>query len=147
MKPKKTLLAILTDSHLFPIDDCIHRITYRVYEDEDGFEIVYRHSVSYCAPWATKEERKPRIEKLTVRASAALAEQLRMFKEMAVPLFPQGGNIAPDAGYLSMKLFAPLTTATFVWSFASAPNGYGGLDRTAKMIIDEIQKEMDHEEV
>lgn len=144
MKPTKTLLAILTDSHLFPIDDCNHRITYRVYESENGFEIVYRHSVSYCAPWATKEERKPRIEKLTVRASAALAEQLKMFKGMAVPLFPQGGNIAPDAGYLSMKMFAPITTATFVWSFASAPSEYGGLDRTAKMIIDEVQKEVEN---
>lgn len=142
MKPTKTLLAILTDSHLFPIDDCIHRITYRVYEDEDGFEIVYRHSVSYCAPWATKEERKPRIEKLTIKASDALAEQLRIFKEMAVPLFLRGGNIAPDAGSLSMKLFVPFATATFVWNYASAPNGYGGLDRTAKMIIDEVQNQI-----
>lgn len=73
MKPTKTLIAVLTDSWLFPIDDCDHRVTYRVYEDEDGFEIVYRHSVSYCAPWTTQEERKPRIEKLTVRASTALA--------------------------------------------------------------------------
>lgn len=142
MKPTKTLLAILTDSHLFPIDDCIHRITYRVYEDEDGFEIVYRHSVSYCAPWATEEERKPRIEKLTVRASAALAEQIRMLKGMAVPLFPQGGNIAPDTTPQSLKLFSPITTATFVWNYASAPSGYGGLDRIAEMIIDEVQKEI-----
>ena len=88
MKPPKTLLAILTDSRFLPVDDCTHRITYRVYETDDGFEIAYRHSVSYCAPWATKEERKPRVEKLTAKASAALTEQLKMFRGMAVPLFP-----------------------------------------------------------
>lgn len=142
MKPTKILLAILTDSRLFPIDDCDHRITYRVYEDEAGFEIVYRHSVSYCAPWATKEERKPRTEKLTVRASAALAEQLQMLKGMAVPLFPQGGNIAPDTTPLSFKIFSPITTATFVWNYASAPPGYGGLQRTAEMIIDEVDQKI-----
>ena len=135
MKPKKTLLAIITDTPL-TIDDCFHRITYRVYRTESGFEIACRNSCTYCYPFAPQEARVPRITKQTAHCSDTLAPVFEEF--FRTPLLPASGGNPTGISDFTLKVGDYGAQTTYKWNAGGPPESWEILNRLAHAIIEEF---------
>lgn len=133
--PRKKCIATLRD-FLLLIDDCSHKITYRVLESGAGLEIVYRHTRCYCPPWSKPEERVPETDLRTVSCSEgfkALLEEVRCTPVPPVPVC-KGEWERP----VSLRFGTFPARASYEWDLGHPPEGWDVLDRFARSIIREV---------
>ena len=108
----RVLLATLCDQRL-TIDDCTHRNTYRFYASAYGVEIECRYTTKYCPPWATADERKPRVEKEKVRCSEDLAKMLNDLRSRSFPICPCPPTVNVFYKDMSIKFGDETSAASF----------------------------------
>ena len=136
-KKKRLLLATLCDQRI-TVDDCSHRATYKFYASGDGVEIEYRHVTIYCTPWATKEQRKPGIEKKSGKCSESLSGALEHLLCGAFPVKPCPPIDEEFYSDMSLKFGEGASNVVFSWSFENPPTEWRPLDEFARATINEI---------
>ena len=138
MQPPKNLIATLRDLRLH-VDNCSHRITYRVYETMAGIEIAYRHMSRHSPPWPEPEEHISRTTRMTLPGSQEFVRLLAEVKRTPIPPIPSCGMM--DAASVSLTVGCYQAAAKYSWNLGNPPRGWEILDRFAKVLFREIHGE------
>ena len=135
MQPPRNLIATLCDLRQYT-DDCAHRITYRLYETSEGFEIAYRHTRRYCPPWAKPAERIPETTKMTRACSMEFSRMVDAVRRTPIPPIPNCGMM--DIASVSLSVGCYQAAAKYSWNLGNPPHGWEILDQFAEAIFKEV---------
>ena len=135
MQPPKNLIATLCDLRQY-VDDCAHRITYRLYETGAGLEIAYRHTRRYCPPWSKPEERIPETTKTTTLCSIEFSRLVDEIRRTPIPPIPNCGMM--DIASVSLSVGCYQAAAKYSWNLGNPPHGWEILNRFAEAMFREV---------